>query len=155
MLSLFLGGDVPFGASTSNHLKGVSSIAGRTRRLCFSLSGPHARRMGADWSHSWGWSPLQYRCKLDLRVPVVWTLLSCLIFIVLLEWDSDFHRTVIFEVFFADFRNINVCLTNVKLCSWLLTLIFCKNNFTRIRGSFFAQNLRTIPASAEEQSLKF
>jgi len=26
-----------------------------------------------------------------------------------------------------------------------------KNNFIRTRGSFFAQNLRTIPASAEEQ----
>jgi len=32
---------------------------------------------------------------------------------------------------------------------------FYKSNFKRTRGSFFAQNLRTIPASAEEQSLKF
>jgi len=29
------------------------------------------------------------------------------------------------------------------------------NNFIRTQGSFFGQNLRTIPASAEEQSLKF
>jgi len=32
---------------------------------------------------------------------------------------------------------------------------FYKNNFIRTRGSVFAQNVRTIPASAEEQSLKF
>jgi len=32
---------------------------------------------------------------------------------------------------------------------------FYKKNFIGTRGSFFAQNLRTIPASAEEQSLKF
>jgi len=32
---------------------------------------------------------------------------------------------------------------------------FYKNNFIRTRGSFFDQNSRTIPASAEEQSLKF
>jgi len=32
---------------------------------------------------------------------------------------------------------------------------FYKNNFIRTRGLFFAQSLRTIPASAEEQSLKF
>jgi len=33
---------------------------------------------------------------------------------------------------------------------WLNTLFFI-----RTRGSFFAQNLKTIPASAEEPSLKF
>jgi len=36
-----------------------------------------------------------------------------------------------------------------------LSTLFYKNNIIRSRGSFFAQNLRTIPASAEEQSLKF
>jgi len=30
--------------------------------------------------------------------------------------------------------------------------LFFKTNFIRTRGSFFAQNLRTIPASAEEQN---
>jgi len=29
----------------------------------------------------------------------------------------------------------------------LTITLFYKNNFIRIRGSFFAQNLRTIPAS--------
>jgi len=41
--------------------------------------------------------------------------------------------------------------TGAKCC----TLFFYKNNFIKTRGSFFAQYLRTISASAEEQSLKF
>jgi len=38
---------------------------------------------------------------------------------------------------------------------WREITLFYKNNFIKTRVSFFAQNLRTIPASAEKQSLKF
>jgi len=46
--------------------------------------------------------------------------------------------------------------TYVNLFIYLVNYtFFYKNNFIRTRGSFVAQNLRTIPASAKEQSLKF
>jgi len=46
-------------------------------------------------------------------------------------------------------------LNSVHTCvNWASVAHVLLHFFIRTRGSFFAENLRTIPASAEEQSLK-